>query len=107
MTSLFDHADASKRHAELVKKIRHHDALYYQKDDPEISDAEYDRLRQELEVLEKEHPEFVTKDSPTQTVGAGSSSGFKKFAMPCRCFRSLMRSKIRTCMIFWSAYENS
>ena len=78
MTSLFDHADARKRHAELVKQIRHHDALYYQKDDPEISDAEYDKLRQELEAIEKKHPELITKDSPTQTVGASASSGFKK-----------------------------
>ena len=78
MTSLFDHADARKRHAELVKQIRHHDALYYQKDKPEISDAAYDKLRQKLESLENEHPELVTKDSPTQTVGAVASSGFKK-----------------------------
>ncbi|QQG36060.1 MAG: NAD-dependent DNA ligase LigA [Micavibrio aeruginosavorus] len=76
--SLFDRVDAGKLHAELVKKIRHHDELYYQKDEPEISDAEYDRLRQELEALEASHPELVTKDSPTQTVGVSVSSGFKK-----------------------------
>lgn len=78
MSSLFDHADASKRHAELVKQIRHHDALYYQKNTNEIFDAEYDALRQELEKIEGKHPDLITPDSPTQTVGATASSGFKK-----------------------------
>lgn len=78
MTSLFDRVDARKRHAELVQSIHRHDALYYQKDDPEISDSDYDKLRQELEALERLHPELITKDSPTQTVGASGFSGFKK-----------------------------
>lgn len=75
---LFDHAEARKRHAELMRQIRHHDKLYYQKDKPEISDADYDRLRQELETLEDQYPELITADSPTQTIGAKASSGFKK-----------------------------
>lgn len=80
MSSLFDFSaeDARARHAKLVKDIRKHDALYYQQDKPEISDADYDKLRQELEDLERKHPEFVTPDSPTQTVGAAPSRGFKK-----------------------------
>ncbi|MBI2234201.1 MAG: NAD-dependent DNA ligase LigA [Micavibrio aeruginosavorus] len=78
MASLFDHQDAKKRHAELVKAIRHHDALYYQKDAPEISDADYDALRGELEVLEAKYPDLVTPESPTRKVGAEAASGFKK-----------------------------
>lgn len=66
------------RHSELVKQIRHHDTRYYQDDAPEISDAEYDKLRAELLALEAAHPELVTKDSPTQTVGAAVKSGFEK-----------------------------
>ncbi|MEM7651346.1 MAG: NAD-dependent DNA ligase LigA, partial [Pseudomonadota bacterium] len=70
--------DAKVRHSDLVKEIRAHDAAYYQDDAPKISDAEYDALRQELEALEEKYPELITKDSPTQTVGAPASKGFKK-----------------------------
>lgn len=62
----------------LMDEIRRHDALYYQKDAPEIADAEYDALRQELETLEKDHPELAQGNSPTQTVGAAPAEGFKK-----------------------------
>lgn len=70
--------DAQVRHAELVRDIKAHDEKYYQDDAPEISDAEYDKLRKELEHIESEFPELVTKDSPTQSVGAAPSKGFKK-----------------------------
>ena len=50
--------------------IRHHNYRYYVLDDPEIPDAEYDRLVRELQDLEAAHPELVTPDSPTQRVGA-------------------------------------
>ncbi|MGA6829173.1 NAD-dependent DNA ligase LigA [Nitrospira sp. NS4] len=53
----------------LRQKIRHHDYLYYVKDRPEISDAEYDRLFKELCDLESAHPDLLTADSPTQRVG--------------------------------------
>ncbi len=59
--------------AELEKlrsEIRRHNELYYQKDKPEISDAEYDRLFDRLLEIEAEFPEMVTEDSPSQTVGA-------------------------------------
>lgn len=73
-----DLEDARARHKKLAEKIRHHDVLYHQKDKPEISDADYDKLRQELEQIENKYPELVTKDSPTQTVGAKVAGGFKK-----------------------------
>ena len=80
MSALFDlsYEDARARHAQLVKEIHHHDKLYYQKDQPEVSDAEYDALRQELEKLEAEYPELISGDSPTQKVGVEPSKGFKK-----------------------------
>lgn len=78
MTSLFDRADAERRHAEIVKQIAHHDVAYHQKDNPEISDAKYDALRRELEDIEKKYPHLVTADGPTNKVGAAVASGFKK-----------------------------
>ena len=47
-------------------------------DEPEISDAEYDRLFDELKALEEEHPDLITPDSPTQRVGAPPSERFQK-----------------------------
>ena len=63
-------AEAGKRMEALRKEIRRHDYLYYVKDRPEISDAEYDRLFRELSDLETAYPDLVTPDSPTQRVGA-------------------------------------
>lgn len=60
---------AEARIAELRKIIEYHSDRYYNQDSPEITDYEYDMLMQELKVLEKEHPELVTADSPTQKVG--------------------------------------
>lgn len=54
---------------ELRKKLEYHSDRYYNQDDPEISDYEYDQMMLELKALEKEHPELVTSDSPTQHVG--------------------------------------
>ncbi len=56
--------------AELREKIRYHNHRYYSMDDPEISDAEYDKLFGRLLDLERQHPELVTPDSPSQRVGA-------------------------------------
>ena len=55
---------------DLRKKIHYHNYRYYVLNEPEISDAEYDRLFKELEELESEYPELITPDSPTQRVGA-------------------------------------
>ncbi len=67
-----------KRIAFLSQEIRAADALYYQDDNPALSDAEYDALRKELIALETEHPHFIQKDSPTQSVGAKPSGKFGK-----------------------------
>lgn len=79
-TTLFDleASDAKDRHAALVKEIKAHDKLYYHKDAPTISDAEYDALRQALEALEQDNPELITPDSPTQNVGVKPADGFSK-----------------------------
>jgi DNA ligase (NAD+) len=60
----------SKRVEELRSILRHHNYLYYVLDRPKISDAEYDRLFDELLALEEENPDLVTPDSPTRRVGA-------------------------------------
>jgi DNA ligase (NAD+) len=65
---------------ELRRLIQHHNNRYYVLDDPEISDAEYDRLMRQLETLEQQHPEFLTQDSPTQRVGAEALKAFSSVA---------------------------
>jgi DNA ligase (NAD+) len=72
--------DLQEKIAALREEIRHHERLYYVLDAPEISDAAYDALMQELKQLEKTHPELVTSDSPTQRVGGKPKEGFAKVA---------------------------
>jgi DNA ligase (NAD+) len=72
--------DAEKKMEALREKIRHHEHLYYVLDDPEISDADFDKLMQQLKNLESEHPSLVTPDSPTQRVGGKPREGFVKVA---------------------------
>src|SRR5579863_5638798 len=60
----------------LRDQISHHNYRYYVLDDPEVTDAEYDRLMRRLEALERDHPELRTPDSPTQRVGAAPSEKF-------------------------------
>lgn len=78
--SLFDldHEDARAKHKKLSLKMREADHAYYNEDDPVLTDAEYDQLRQDLENLEKQYPDLVSPDSPTQKIGAKPSKGFKK-----------------------------
>jgi DNA ligase (NAD+) len=71
-------ADAAARAAELRAQLAHHNRLYYELDWPEISDADYDALLNELRALEREHQELITPDSPTQRVGAAPSGKFAK-----------------------------
>lgn len=60
------------RYKQLTKTIREHMDYYYNQDDPKITDQEYDDLMKELRAIEKEHPEFVTPDSPSQQVGGSA-----------------------------------
>lgn len=62
---------------ELRDKLRHHEYLYYVLDQPEISDAAYDRLMKRLEELEAAHPALITPDSPTVRVGGTPREGFQ------------------------------
>jgi DNA ligase (NAD+) len=71
---------ARARATELRREIERHNYLYYVKDAPEISDAEFDALFRELEALERQHPELVTPDSPTQRIGAKIEGDFPAVA---------------------------
>jgi DNA ligase (NAD+) len=70
--------DVQKRLDELREEVNHHLYRYHVLDEPEISDAEYDRLFDELKALEEEYPDLITPDSPTQRVGAPPSERFQK-----------------------------
>jgi len=73
-------ADTSveKRVRELRTQIEHHNYRYYVLDDPEVSDAAYDRLFDELKALEQANPELASPESPTQRIGAAPSERFQK-----------------------------
>jgi len=71
---------AAQRAEELRTELRRHEHLYYVQDAPEIADAAYDALMNELKRIEAEHPELLTPDSPTQRVGGKPAAGFKKVA---------------------------
>ena len=71
-------AQAQARHTELSAAIRRHDRAYYVEARPAISDFEYDTLYRELQDLEKECPELVTPESPTQRVGGAPTEGFAR-----------------------------
>jgi DNA ligase (NAD+) len=64
----------------LRDEINYHNYRYYVLDDPEISDAEYDRLMRELQSLEQQYPELITPDSPTQRIGATPLEAFETVA---------------------------
>ena len=69
---------AEERARELRTQVEYHNYRYYVLDEPELSDAEYDRLFDELKALEEAHPELASPDSPTQRVGAAPSERFQK-----------------------------
>ena len=62
----------------LAAEIKHHDALYYQRSQPEVSDADYDALKQRNAAIEARFPELVLPDSPSKRVGAEPAAGFSK-----------------------------
>ncbi|HKS92868.1 MAG TPA: NAD-dependent DNA ligase LigA, partial [Tepidiformaceae bacterium] len=68
--------DARLRSEELRSAINYHNRKYYQDDAPEIADAEYDQLMNELRAIERDFPELITPDSPTQKVGAAPLTTF-------------------------------
>jgi DNA ligase (NAD+) len=71
-------SELERRLAKLRAAIDHHNYRYHVLDNPEVPDAEYDRLFDELKALEEEHPELQTEDSPTRRVGAPPSERFQK-----------------------------
>ncbi len=75
--SVPDLAESRKRVLELQAEINQHNQHYYQSDEPQISDAEYDLLLRELQDLEKQHPDLLDPDSPTQRVGAAPLKKFQ------------------------------
>jgi DNA ligase (NAD+) len=72
--------EAAREIERLREKIRHHEYLYHVVDDPEISDAAFDKLLNKLKRLEKENPKLITPDSPTQRVGGAPREGFQTVA---------------------------
>jgi DNA ligase (NAD+) len=69
---------AAKEIEALRDKIRHHEHLYYVLDDPQISDAAFDKLMNQLKAMEAAHPELASPDSPTQRVGGAPREGFQQ-----------------------------
>ena len=74
--NLFSDQEAEKAVHSLREQLQYHNHRYYVLDDPQISDAAYDKLLHELKQLEQDHPELVTPDSPTQRVGAAPLKEF-------------------------------
>ena len=68
-------AEAKAALADLAGQIAHHSQLYYQKDAPEVSDADYDALVQRNQAIEARFPELRRADSPSEKVGAPAASG--------------------------------
>ena len=79
--------DVQRRLSDLRAELHHHNYCYHVIDAPEVSDAEYDALFDELLRLEAQHPETVVDDSPSQRVGAPPAVQFEKINTLCLCCR--------------------
>ncbi len=101
--------DPAARAAELRATLRHHAQRYYEHDDPEIPDAEYDRLFQALEALEAAHPELQTPDSPTQRVIGGVREGLDpvRHAVPMLSIKTETDTTPAGALAFDSAVRNA
>ncbi|MGB9004191.1 MAG: NAD-dependent DNA ligase LigA [Candidatus Aminicenantales bacterium] len=75
-SSALSREQAAKRLVRLRREIEYHEKKYYVNNDPQISDAEFDRLMAELKNLESRHPDLITPESPTQRVGGKPVEGF-------------------------------
>ena len=72
-------SNSAKTPLDVIKQqLRQHNHSYYILDDPSIPDVEYDRLMQQLLIIEAEHPQWVTSDSPSQRVGDKPLAGFQQ-----------------------------
>jgi DNA ligase (NAD+) len=78
--NVMKNSEVSNEIERLREKIRHHEYLYHVVDDPEVSDASFDKLLNKLKLLEKENPKLITPDSPTQRVGGAPRAGFQTVA---------------------------
>jgi DNA ligase (NAD+) len=70
--------EAQARHTQLATEIRQHDHAYYVAGRPDVTDFEYDGLFKQLQALEKEFPQLVTPESPSQRVGGAPAEGFQR-----------------------------
>nr|WP_246349102.1 NAD-dependent DNA ligase LigA [Nesterenkonia xinjiangensis] len=88
-----------EEHEQLVEEVRRHRIAYYQADEPLISDAEFDALYSRLQRIEREHPELISADSPTQEVGGEVSEAFSPVTHIQRLYSLedlFSRSELRT-----------
>ncbi|MBW2667023.1 MAG: NAD-dependent DNA ligase LigA, partial [Deltaproteobacteria bacterium] len=88
-------AAVRRRIDSLTAELNHHNRLYYSLDQPEISDAEYDRMLRELQDLERAAPELARPDSPLRHVGAPPAEGFAsvKHRVPMRSLDNAMNTE--------------
>lgn len=75
-------AEEKQRYQKMIEDIRYHEYLYYVLDSPELSDAAYDERYRALQSFEREHPNEIAADSPTQRVGGAVKEGFRSYHHP-------------------------